>query len=492
MGTIETLLGRQPAAKVPYILRPPRPGDMGWIVGRHGVRYGEDYGWDEQIEALTAEIVATFVRNYDARRERCWIAERDGENVGSVLLVKETDQVARLRLLLVEPQARGLGIGARLVDECVRFARATGYEKVTLWTHSILTAARHIYQRAGFKLVHSWSARRIRQDADRRDLGPGVANDVSDRRHHGSARKASGKSACRARAARAARGVQARPLRRRRSSGCGSAWSGSAISCPRRRAEPKVSRLDLDGVPAVHVATPQSLDDRHLLYLHGGGHMSGSPVLYRDFIWRIADRDARRASPSSTTGWRPSIRSRRRSMTPSPPTAGCCPMAPIRGAWRSPANPRAADLRSRHCCGCATKALPLPAAAVALSPWTDLALTGPSLHANAKSDPMIRSDETPRLAAQYLAGADPRTPYASPLYGDHTDLPPTLIQVGSDEVLLDDSVRMAQRLRDAGCHVEIEIWPRMPHAWQLWARIIPEANVAIARIGAFVQSKCPP
>ena len=157
MGTIEDLLGHKAVAKVPYILRPPRAGDMGWIVGRHGVRYGEDYGWDEQIEALTAEIVATFVRNYDARRERCWIAERNGENVGSVLLVKETDQVARLRLLLVEPQARGLGIGARLVDECVRFARATGYEKVTLWTHSILTAARHIYQQAGFSLVHSWS-----------------------------------------------------------------------------------------------------------------------------------------------------------------------------------------------------------------------------------------------------------------------------------------------------------------------------------------------
>ncbi len=157
MKTIEDLLGHKPEAKVPYILRPPRAGDMGWIVGRHGVRYGEDYGWDEQIEALTAEIAATFVRNYNAKKERCWIAERNGENVGSVLLVRETDQVARLRLLLVEPQARGLGIGARLVDECVRFARTAGYEKVTLWTHSILIAARHIYQRAGFSLVHSWS-----------------------------------------------------------------------------------------------------------------------------------------------------------------------------------------------------------------------------------------------------------------------------------------------------------------------------------------------
>jgi DNA-binding MarR family transcriptional regulator/GNAT superfamily N-acetyltransferase len=154
--TIERVLGNAPEEKVPYILRPPRPGDMGWVVGRHGVRYGEDYGWDDTIEALTAEIVAAFVRNYDARRERCWITERDGENVGSVFMVKESEQVARLRLLLVEPQARGLGIGARLVDESVRFARAAGYEKVTLWTHSILTGARHIYQRAGFKLVHTW------------------------------------------------------------------------------------------------------------------------------------------------------------------------------------------------------------------------------------------------------------------------------------------------------------------------------------------------
>jgi acetyl esterase/lipase len=136
--------------------------------------------------------------------------------------------------------------------------------------------------------------------------------------------------------------------------------------------------------------------------------------------------------------------------------------------------------------------VPLPAAAVALSPWTDLALTGASLQTNAKADPMIRGDEAPRLVALYLAGADPRIPYASPLYGDPTDLPPTLIQVGSDEVLLDDSVRMAERLRAAGCHVEIEIWPRMPHAWQLWARLIPEANAAIARIGAFVVGNLPP
>ena len=153
MRAIETMLGQPPAPEVPYILRPPRPGDMGWIVSRHGALYSGDYGWDERLEALTAEIVAAFVRNYDAKRERCWIAERDGENAGCVLLVKETDEVARLRLLLVEPKARGLGIGARLVEECVRFARETRYREITLWTHSVLTAARHIYEGAGFKLI---------------------------------------------------------------------------------------------------------------------------------------------------------------------------------------------------------------------------------------------------------------------------------------------------------------------------------------------------
>jgi DNA-binding MarR family transcriptional regulator/GNAT superfamily N-acetyltransferase len=155
MRTIESLLAETSPADVPYILRPPRSGDMGWIVSRHGALYGEEYGWDERLEALCAEIVATFVRNFDAKRERCWIAERDGENVGSVMLVKDTEEIARLRLLLVEPKARGLGIGARLVEECVRFARETRYKKITLWTHSVLIAARHIYEQAGFELIDS-------------------------------------------------------------------------------------------------------------------------------------------------------------------------------------------------------------------------------------------------------------------------------------------------------------------------------------------------
>ena len=164
MHAIEGLLGARPEPKTQYLIRPHRPGDIGWVVSRHGSLYAEEYGWDESFEAMVAEIAAKFIRRFDPKRERCWMAEKDGENVGSVFLVKKSATVAQLRMLIVDPKARGLGIGHRLVDECMAFARRAGYRKMVLWTNDILHAARRIYESRGFRLVEEEKHRSFGQD----------------------------------------------------------------------------------------------------------------------------------------------------------------------------------------------------------------------------------------------------------------------------------------------------------------------------------------
>ncbi len=157
MQTVEVMLGASRAqesnGKTPYFLRSHQPGDMGWVVHRQGLLYWQEYGYDERFEALAAAIVAEFIEHYNPKRERCWIAETDAGIVGSVFLVEQSKTVAKLRLLLVEPSARGMGIGARLIDECSKFARKAGYRKITLWTQSELLAARHLYEKAGYRVT---------------------------------------------------------------------------------------------------------------------------------------------------------------------------------------------------------------------------------------------------------------------------------------------------------------------------------------------------
>jgi monoterpene epsilon-lactone hydrolase len=252
-----------------------------------------------------------------------------------------------------------------------------------------------------------------------------------------------------------------------------------------------VSTIHAGGVPGELISTPASRPDRHVLYLHGGGYVTGLPALYRHFTWRIA------------TATRARVLAIDYRLAPEHPFPAALDDAFAACRWLlgGKADPQRTIVMGDSAGGGLTLSLllrlrdgghALPAAAVALSPWTDLALTGASLVRNAGSDPMLAVADTRLFAGCYLGGFDPRHPYASPLYGNPAGLPPTLIHVGSDEILYDDAVRMAKNLRTAGCHVEIELWPRMPHVWHLFAPALPEATKAIAHIGAFADRMLPP
>jgi monoterpene epsilon-lactone hydrolase len=245
--------------------------------------------------------------------------------------------------------------------------------------------------------------------------------------------------------------------------------------------------LTAGGVPAERVTPPAWPRNRHILFLHGGGFVSGSPRLYRNLTWRLA---AAAEASLLFIDYR---------LAPEHPFPAALEdaLAGYRFLLGEGADPRRIAVIGDSAGGglvfslllrARDSGLPLPGMAVALSPWTDLALTGDSLRRNAAADPMIDPDRVPPFVDYYLAGVDPRTPYASPLYGDLAGLPPSLIQVGGDEVLRDDSVRIAARLRAAGGRVVLEIWPRMPHVWHSLAPLVPESRRAIARIGAFLRT----
>ncbi len=243
-------------------------------------------------------------------------------------------------------------------------------------------------------------------------------------------------------------------------------------------------RVDAGGVPGDCITRPTSLHDRHVLYLHGGGYRVGSTVSYRHLTWRLADAARARLL---ITNYR---------LAPEHPFPAALDDARAAYRWLLTRGARDIVVMGDSAGGGLSLALlmklrdeglPLPAAAVALSPWTDLALTGASLARNAAADPMLNAGDLPQAAADYLAGTDPRHPYVSPLYGDPAGLPPVLIQVGGDEILLDDAVRMADKLRAANPRSELQVWPLMPHVFQAYAPVMPEARRAIAEIGGFVR-----
>jgi acetyl esterase/lipase len=245
--------------------------------------------------------------------------------------------------------------------------------------------------------------------------------------------------------------------------------------------------VDAGGVAAVQVAVHEARSDRCVLFFHGGGYAIGTARLYRDFLWRIG------------VAARAHVLYFDYRLAPEHPFPAALDDAIVVYRWLVERfDPRHIAFFGDSAGGglalaalqkLRDEAFALPAAAVAASPWTDLALTAPSLQANAAADPMMDAAKLPGLARSYAAGADPRNPYISPLYGNPAGLPPTLIQVGSDEILRDDAVRMAEKMRLAGCDVHIEVWPKMPHVWQLYARLLPEGRDAIERIGAFLRTR---
>ena len=246
----------------------------------------------------------------------------------------------------------------------------------------------------------------------------------------------------------------------------------------------KTTHIDAGGVPAESIVRPGALAGRHVLYLHGGGYCLGSPANYRHFSWRIAD--AARA-PVLTIDYR---------LAPEYPFPGALEDAVKAYRWLLDRGAQEIVVMGESAGGGLTLALlmklhddrlPLPHAAVAISPWTDLALTGVSLTENADADPMLNTSDLPEFAANYVAGGDSLNPYISPLYGDPSGLPPVLMLVGSDEILRDDAVRMGEKLCRANPRSDLQVWPRMVHAWPLFATVMPEARAAVAEIGAFVE-----
>jgi len=257
---------------------------------------------------------------------------------------------------------------------------------------------------------------------------------------------------------------------------------------PRPPRGTKTTTVDAGGVPADQVTVPSSRRDRHVLYLHGGGYVAGWPGLCRDLTWRIA---AQCGATLLAVDYR---------LAPEHPLPAALEdaLAAYRWLLAGGAAPNTIALVGDSAGGGLALALmlrlrdegvPLPAAAVVVSPWTDLALTGESLRLNAGADPLLPAELAPRLVALCLGGADPCDPVVSPLYGDPAGLPPTLILVGGDDVLRDDAVRMADRMRTAGCDVELEVWPRMWHVWYMCAKVMPEARAAIARLGQFLTGR---